>query len=413
MKEMNYRHGLIVSSIILILVSIAYSKLYCIGFSNPDDDWMLFYNPLVKDASLSCSYFKVLFLSKNGAQYSPINTLYYALIFKINEFDPYYYHIFSFIFHVANGFIIYKISYRLLNDFQVDQTNSISLITTLLWLVSPVNVESVVWVSASKVVLFTFFSLLSFWEYLAYIKNGNKVRLILCMLYFIMAFLCKEQAVLLPIILFLYIMSLRKFRGENINWRDKLFLLFLFIVMFFLSVTAINISGQGFSTMSKYPFIQRLLLSFYCLYFYISSTLIPIDLHFHYPFPMKVGEIIPTLYYIFPILFIVIMYNVYHVLRSKRMNWFYFFCASAYIVNIGVCLQIVPLNRNAITADRYTYLPSFFFYLLIFTAILQWLRSLRTRTNYYLVLCLFTIYLIYFISYSNILVLNWNKISIK
>ncbi len=54
-------------------------------------------------------YLYGIFKKDFDIQYSPLNTLYYSLVYKINGFDPYYYHLFNIILHLANAILVFYV----------------------------------------------------------------------------------------------------------------------------------------------------------------------------------------------------------------------------------------------------------------------------------------------------------------
>src|SRR5882757_7864462 len=104
---------------ILLPALFCYNHIVVLSFSTPDDRWMLLKNPLVHPVDFSFSYLVKTFTSFNDIQYSPLNTIYYYLVFQINGFDPYYFHLFSFIFHLLNAAIIYGIAKEMLKAFDI------------------------------------------------------------------------------------------------------------------------------------------------------------------------------------------------------------------------------------------------------------------------------------------------------
>ena len=98
----------------------------------------------------------------------------------------------------------------------------IAFFTALLWGIHPVNVESVAWLSASKVLIYTFFYLLSLLCYLKYVQNRRNTYFLLTLFFFICSFLGKEHAVTLPVCLLLidYFVG-RDFHNREL-WVEKI-----------------------------------------------------------------------------------------------------------------------------------------------------------------------------------------------
>src|SRR5690606_3928296 len=85
----------------------------------------------------------------------------------------------------------------------------------------PINVEPIVWVSASKVLLYAMFYLLSLICYSHFLKSGKSIYYYLTILCFIFSFGAKEQAVTMPLCLLLFdLLYSRKFTDIMV-WYEK------------------------------------------------------------------------------------------------------------------------------------------------------------------------------------------------
>lgn len=137
-----------------------------------DDDWMVYENLQV--FNLSIENISGYFSSFYRGQYSPVNTLAYGVIYHFFGINPLYFHGFSLILHLGNTLLVFELIRRLV-DLRGGNTSEpliransslIAFVTALLFLVHPLQVESVVWVSASKVLLYSCFFLAGLLLYL-------------------------------------------------------------------------------------------------------------------------------------------------------------------------------------------------------------------------------------------------------
>ncbi|MCS3554729.1 hypothetical protein EDF66_105349 [Sphingobacterium sp. JUb20] len=386
------------SFLISILVFSVYSNIVYVNFSVPDDSWMLLNNKFVTTLSFNVEYFKEVFTQKNNIQYSPINTLYYAFIFKIDGYNPFWYHLGSIVLHIINTIIVVKIFKIFVRDFKIiDYISFYGII--ILWSIHPLNVEAVVWISASKILLSSSFIYLCI-----YLVLKNKTRTlkqnILIQIFFVLACFTKEQSILLPaIILILDICYHKKKFKDLLTWE---YLSYFIILCLFLWITMLF--NYDSMKLVNHSFMQRLVLMFYSLFWYGINIFIPQNLHYHYPFPIKPNEAIPFQYYIYVLLFLVLI--IYGVSLLKKSNIFTsdnFYLIIICLVFLAPCLHIIPMYRPAIYADRYMYQP------LLFGLIYLFLKYSKTSYFNYLIM----IYIIYFSVYSYDLVMNWSIININ
>lgn len=347
---------------IAVCMLSGYFPIQYLFFSSPDDRWMLLKNELVHPDGFSLEYLYEVFRAPGDIQYSPVNTLYYYLIYCINGYDPYYYHLFSLLLHAANVWVVYKLAKETLMAFFIENPCLIAYFTAFVWAIHPLNVESVAWISASKVLLFSLFSLLSCWLFVKGILANRPLYLISSIILFIVSCFCKEQSLVTPLMFLLFVVCYKMNNREYmvINWQlvATLTISVLIAVVFGIVFMKLNAGDSGFVTpMVQYSFFERMILSFYCLRFYLTSFLIPAGLHFHYGYPFPKGGHIPVLYFVYPLLFIGFSYFLYMLIRHATNKYFYFFCLGTFLIQIGLVLQVIPMTRRAIMADRYMYIP--------------------------------------------------------
>ena len=94
--------------------------------------------------------------------YAPVQMLSYMLDYSIWGLRPWGYLLTNLLLHLANGLLFYHLVQRLEGD------DSWAWLAALIFLVHPVQVESVAWVSQRKNLLAMLFSLLSFHGYLRF-----------------------------------------------------------------------------------------------------------------------------------------------------------------------------------------------------------------------------------------------------
>lgn len=398
----------------VLLILWVYSPFKVLGFASVDDHWSVLHNPLVFDTGFTTSYFSTLAVSYNSIQYSPLNTFYYNLIARINGFDPYYFHLGSLIVHVLNTYLFFVIAKKILTIFnKTENVLQISFICAAVWAIHPLNVEAVAWIAASKIVLSTLFTLLSLYAFLRYMQTNKQQYLLYNIIYFILAFLCKEQVIVNPLMFLCIKLIIDYHRNRRITFKREEILYFicsLILLVVFCLITLNASASRGSNSLSSYPLSQRFFLGFYCLFFYSSNLLLPVNLHYHYPFPMKAGEALPVFYYMFFPLFTFIAYIAFkYKVFIKGLQPFTILCWTCAIIQISLCLQFLPLKRPAMVAERYMYIPSFFILLLIISTLADHVK----RKNIQLYLAITIPYILYLAVYSNLLVEKWTSLTFR
>ncbi|MDR3266255.1 MAG: glycosyltransferase family 39 protein [Tannerella sp.] len=299
-----------------------------------------------------------IFTEYYHGQYSPANELLYVLVYSIFGYSPSAFHSASLLLHVANVCLVFLCCRELLKangKVKEERVTMISFIAALLFAVNPMNVESIAWISASKVLVYTFFYLLATYSYLQYLDRKKIGYYILTMFLFLWSFLGKEQAVTFPIWL---LMILVLYKRNLKQWRPWLEVMpFLLLSLWFGFVTMLSQAdfGGGFlSVQETYPLWQRIVLACYSLVEYATKFFIPYNLLYIYPFPMRVGEALPDWMLVYPALVLIFSAAFWKYLsRGVLAVGLTFF-----VIHIAVALHIIPLSRFSVIADRYIYLAS-------------------------------------------------------
>ncbi len=389
--------------IIFIISSIfLYFNINLIYFSRIDDGWMLLKDPIY-NGNLNLAKIGAVFSQIKSNQYSPLNTIYYLIIIKIHGLDSFYFHLYSIILHVINGLLFFKLSLLILSSFNILNSKEISLIVSVIWFVLPINIEAVVWISASKVLLYSLFSLLSFICFYNTTIKGNKIS-ITAILFFTLACFSKEQAVMNFFILMVFFLSARK--DISLNFLLLLLPYLIISISFGILTLYINIYSKVSHIYIEYPFSKRFFLSAYCIFSYLWKTIIPINLHYNYQFPITPDQRLPIRYYIIFLLVSIMFYWSLAYLRKSEIRNFFYMCLGFIIINLLLVIQIFPLLRISLMADRFMYMASFFLVLPIITFCFINLK-LKNKKIKYISLSVLTILLMWYTIYSHILANNW------
>jgi hypothetical protein len=234
-------------------------------------------------------------------------------------------------------------------SFNKNECICLSFFTALLFAVYPLNAESVSWISASKVLLFTLFYLLSLLTYIQYV-TGEKLRYYVCSLcFFLLSFGVKEQAITLSlsVILLDYVFN-RNFKDKKV-WMEKVPFVLLSILFIFITL---RMQGDVFSYIGgSYSFSERFVLMFYSFMEYITKCIFPMDIPFLYPY--QTDGTVPGYFWIYPIIVIILFALFFIEFKIKRHRYIYFILLF-FVIN----LHVVSLPRFSVPADNYIYILS-------------------------------------------------------
>ncbi|MGP8214209.1 MAG: tetratricopeptide repeat protein [Bacteroidia bacterium] len=335
---------------VLLITFIAYLPSLQNRFVNLDDTQYLVENPVVK--SLSAENIKTIFSEEFVGNYQPITMLSYMLEYKFFGLHASGYHFINLILHLLCTLLVFLIIKKLSGN------ELIAIITSLLFGIHPLHVESVAWIAERKDVLYGFFLLSSLYLYIQghapALPNGKNhlLKRGICLLLFVLAILSKAQAVVLPVIFFLvdFLMK-RKFTRKTILEKIP-----FFVLAIAFGLIAIKVQGKAGAVQSYqyFPFYVRILFSCYALMIYLYKLVLPINLSCFYPYP-ETGDKINTIWvYISPAILLALAFITWQYFRKSKVV---LFGTAFFLLTIVLVLQLLPIG-DALYADRYTYIPS-------------------------------------------------------
>lgn len=326
-----------------------------------DDTWQLIEYPYVTKHSLSDLIYH--FTHFYYGQYFPVNTLFYIGVYEMFGFNPLAFHSACLLVHILNVVLVYTIIKEIISfsrpAYSPARINTLSFLTALFFAIHPLQVESVAWISASKILLYAFFTLLGLLFYTYYIKSKKIGWLILIALCYLLSFCSKEQGIIFPLILFTFDYIFNRFKDLKgplavIKKRVLLEKVPFFAIAFSLWFFSIINNLGGLSSDLAFPLYQRLLLGMHSFMEYIFRFLAPVKLYYFYYFPIKYGEELPLVYWLYPVLLLILLAFMYsNYCKGNRIVLFGFLF---FVVNLLLVLHIIPMPREMVTADRYMYL---------------------------------------------------------
>lgn len=332
-----------------LAIAIIACAIYLPGIQNSftylDDHVQVVENPYLK--YLDFKSIKNIFSNFFVGMYQPVTTFFYAVISALFGLNPEAFHSFSLILHIANSLVIFK----LLQQFF--QSKNLSFILTLLFVVHPMQVESVAWVSAFSNLLFSFLFLSAFWMYTKYKSENQNKYLFFSFTLFLLSCLSKSAAIVFPIVLFVYDYYL----SNKIKFKLVVQKIPFFIVSIIFGVVTLmgrETAGHLSDLATTFDTLDRIFLVSHSFAFYQIKFLLPFGLSAFYPYPDLIQDSLPVAFYLSPILIVCLIACIVFFRKKSLL----IFGALWFTVTIILVLQFVPFG-NQITTDRYLYLPMF------------------------------------------------------
>lgn len=143
-----------------------------------------------------------------GVTHRPLRTAALAVQYYVFGNHPAGYRAINILLHILNGSLVFAILRALLGRPRP------ALLAAVLFVVHPVQTESVAYISGQRDVLFTAFYLLGFWSYLRFRATERLGYLLSCGVAYVLGLLTKEMAITLPLLCVAYDL-LRNLPGEG------------------------------------------------------------------------------------------------------------------------------------------------------------------------------------------------------
>ena len=359
--------GLVVSVLVFLIFLPALQN----DFVYWDDDEFILENRHIRSLDLHLLSWS---FTNPHTQWTPLRWFSHALDIQLWRFNPFGHHLTSVLLHMVNVFLMMVCSVKVFEiawsreschehgeeASRQKKTIIAAIAAGLLFGIHPLRVESVVWLSERKDVLYAFFFFLSILSYLRYTtemnRKGKRLSYVLSFVFFVFALMSKAMAIMLPFVLLLLdLYPLERFHlrhGKN-QWRQIIGEKIPFMICAIFAVL-LNILRHTTVSLENLPLTKRILVSFKALFFYLQKTVWPSGLAPIHPYPESISLLQPGFF--IPLLFIISLLCVCAVFWRRGKKAFM-------IVLLYFLLMLLPvlgiiMSGVWFAAERYTYLAS-------------------------------------------------------
>ncbi|NCP03172.1 MAG: tetratricopeptide repeat protein [Deltaproteobacteria bacterium] len=352
-----------------------------------DDYQNIVDNPHIR--SFSLENLKWMFTTFHMGPYQPLTWVSLSLDYLFWELNPLGYHLTNMLLHSMNGACLFFLILLLLKAHRIhSRLNSAvegspawevaaALAGALLFALHPLRVESVVWTTERRDVLCGSFFLLSLITYVkTYGLNREPNRLVpsgylLSLFCFALSLLSKSIAVTLPLLLvILDIYPLKRLQGglKGIYKKEsrrvlleKIPFLLLSLVIGLAAIRGQALEAQLLNT-ETFAWWKRLAVMFYGIFYYAYKTLFPFSLAPFYRIQYELQLSNPFIL-ISPAMVMLITAFVFRFRRT------YPALLAVWASYVTMLLPVSGLFQSGghIVADRYSYLPTLGFFVLLGT----------------------------------------------
>lgn len=213
------RHRRLCGGSLVLLAFVVFRGVIANGFVF-DDSPLIVENPFILNPHLWKHLFTGDAWAFQGGHssffYRPLQMSAYWLIYRVAGANPAPFHLASLTLYAASGWLVYRMGRDLLKN------EMAALIGASLWLVHPLHVEAVAWISALADVGASFFFLLAFLLFLRAEAASEKklAKHVLAALAFLPALFFKEMALSFPLMLLAYWFFFPS-TGKDERWKGR------------------------------------------------------------------------------------------------------------------------------------------------------------------------------------------------
>lgn len=275
MKITARTHILFIALIIVIVFSGSLKNNFAW-----DDKFLIVNNPDIKYSACIPKIFNNQLYEGGGMHsnfYRPIQLLSFMVDYRMWKLNPFGYHLTSLFLHIFNSALVYLIIVA------ISSSPYIAFITGSLFGIAPAISGVTFYIPARSDLLMALFLFLSMWFLIKYRQKGKGMLHVLSVISFALALLCKEMAVVLPLLLLL-IVTLPPQQGRS-RWRLLFPYLAILLVYALLRATIFNFAKghilviDDLSFSSTLPLWVRLLTDFKIIFLYMKILILPFGLH--------------------------------------------------------------------------------------------------------------------------------------
>jgi tetratricopeptide (TPR) repeat protein len=327
--------------IIFIVGFIVFFNMLFNGFVWDDKTYIIY------NSSIHANFFTKDNPFNSLGQYRPFSAIYFSIVNTLFGMNSFPYHFIQLIIHITNAILIFILFKRFFNI-------QISVISSLVFLIHPIMVESVSYIAASGIPLFFLFGMIALLIQITENKHINNSKIFIIFILLLCSLFIRETAILFIFISILYIILFNKKQINKFIIGGSLTIsLYLLLRLGIAKVYPIQselVPIDGLSLPERLLNIPAIAFNYLKLFFFPDKLAIDqqwvighSDFHNFY---------LPMLFDIGAILFICLL-GIYIYRKYKiYFNEFLFFSLWL-LLGFAIHLQIFPLDMTV--ADRFFY----------------------------------------------------------
>ena len=363
--------------------AIVYLGTLAFGFVY-DDEPQILKNPAIQSWRYLPEYFtshvwSAIYPHSTGNYYRPLFLLWLRLNYVMFGARPAGWHATSILCHVVATLLVFRVTEQLTLD------RRIAFLAALIFGLHPAHIENVAWISGVTDPLMACLVLGSCSAFLSYRESRKTSHLALSLSCFVLALLAKETAIILPLLILALAWIIPdgptelETPGPDLVAALRLAAPFIIVVPVYLIIRYHALNGFAHALISI-SWTQVFLTWPSVLWFYAKHLLLP--MHVSEFYPLDYVRSFTTSAVLLPLLFLIAVgagvVGLIRLLPQKRAAWF---AVILIVLPLLPVLDLRSLTVGDIVHDRYLYLPSVGFAILVAMAIVALGDRLSERSS--------------------------------
>ena len=340
----------------ILLIVVFGFLLYFNSFFNAfvwDDEEQVVNNSAVYSLSNFSSYWTGSTFNSGGGTrlgglyYKPLMTTAFSLIYTFFGPRPFFFHLFQVGLHIANSILLFLVFKSLFKK------ERLSFILAMVFLVHPINVETVVYVSAFQDTLFFFFGILAL--YVLVRKESWRAGL-LASFFLLLSLFSKETGIVWFAICFLYLFAFKKKQLSSYLLSAPISIAIYSYLRF--GIARVFFEKHGLAAISAMDLTQRLINIPAIVFYYLKTLFWPINLAIGQQWVVNSvdfsGFVLPLIVdgvFIALLIYLAILMSI----KSRQYIYLYIFFVLWFLGSLLFHLQLFPLDMTV--SERWFYLP--------------------------------------------------------
>ena len=351
--------------LLVLLVAVLYLPSLKNGYVGWDDA-VIRSNQAIR--SLSVDNLVEMFVPTGGsmASYQPLRSLVFALVYAVNGSSPFGFLLLNILLYIVNILLFYKLVKYLIQAHGgpglARQAENVALAASAVFAFHPIHVEAVSWLQGGKQSLMAAFFLASFFFYIRFRNEGNGRFYLLSLLLYLASLASQPGAIGMPLLILGYeiVMSI----GKGVSMRKLWPGVLLIAVPFFLPAVLLGIKLLFFTTVTidsqHSPSLAARIFTVPVLWGKsLLKIFLPVNICCRYP--LSVPKSPPVLAGVsWALLLALIGWASYRAAGRGKL---------AVLAPVWFAATLLPTSGlvtiSTLMADRYLYLPSMGFALLL------------------------------------------------